>query len=98
MNETHNDYVKRSDVVDVIADYEKLGLVANEGLRVKVESGIPAADVALVIRGRWEPFANKRGQSMCECNICNYHIRRFSRKKYCPDCGAKMEQEENNGK
>lgn len=53
---------------------------------------IPAADVAPVVHGRWE----KRGCSWyCTCCGNGYRITcgtiPASRHKYCPNCGAKMD-------
>lgn len=55
---------------------------------------IPAADVAPVVHGRWEshlmPLAYK-------CSICGYKPSakewRFHERNFCPNCGAKMDQE-----
>lgn len=55
--------------------------------------GIPAADVAPVVHGRWEQDAD--GDWYCtNCNevvaICESGRERTYRKPYCPNCGAKM--------
>ena len=56
---------------------------------------MPAADVAPVIHARWE----KRGSSWY-CTHCGIGYRitcgniPASRHKYCPNCGAKMDEKE----
>lgn len=57
---------------------------------------MPAADVAPVIHARWE----RRGSSWY-CTHCGIGYRitcgniPASRHKYCPNCGAKMDEKEN---
>lgn len=64
---------------------------------------IPAADVAPVVHGRWidgaDSFGGKRGlYRVCgHCNICipNTIMLQNAHWQYCPNCGAKMDGEEN---
>ena len=54
---------------------------------------IPAADVAPVVHGRWE--------CGCQCSVCGdrhgpYNSRHKPYYNYCPNCGAKMDEEEHN--
>lgn len=62
-------------------------------MRVKsMVSTAPAADVAPVIRGRW---AHLGGDEWC-CSACGFVITTEGSwdkptKKYCEDCGAKMD-------
>ena len=53
---------------------------------------LPAADVAPVVRGRW---AHLGGDEWC-CSVCGFVITTEGSwdkptKKYCEDCGAKMD-------
>lgn len=55
-------------------------------------SDIPAADVAPVVHGRW---AHLGGDEWC-CPVCGFVITTEGSwdkptKKYCEDCGAKMD-------
>lgn len=57
---------------------------------------IPAADVAPVVRGRW---AHLGGDEWC-CSACGFVITTEGSwdrptKKYCEDCGAKMDGGDN---
>ena len=45
---------------------------------------IPAADVAPVVHGRWVYG--------CQCSVCGDRHRPYY--NYCPNCGAKMDEEE----
>lgn len=58
---------------------------------------IPAADVAPVVYGRW---AHLGGDEWC-CSACGFVITTEGSwdkptKKYCEDCGAKMDSKEKN--
>lgn len=88
----------------LIAEFDRLGLgehslverVFSDGVRTIV-AGIPAADVAPVVHGRWVvrfdgPYKRRR----CYCSHCNKHngvggIAQNQDKPYCPNCGAKMD-------
>ena len=62
-------------------------------------SDMPAADVAPVVHGRWigKPIC---GNDNCRCSECGswHHIHANLRgeimQKYCPNCGAKMDEKE----
>lgn len=59
----------------------------------------PAADVAPVVHGRW---AHLGGDEWC-CSACGFVITTEGSwdkptKKYCEDCGAKMDGERKDGK
>lgn len=90
-------YLDRSEVL------KKIGYVARswgifEGVREKLADtikAIPAADVAPVVHGKW---AHVGGDEWC-CSRCGYVVTTESRdeeprKKYCSDCGARMDGEE----
>lgn len=58
---------------------------------------IPAADVAPVVHGRWEHLG---GDEWC-CPVCGFVITTEGSwdkptKKYCEDCGAKMDGGDSN--
>lgn len=62
-------------------------------LRVKsMVSKAPAADVALVVHGRWGTgrFNLETGNYEEQCTRCRNFSKEYG-KPYCPNCGAKMD-------
>ena len=57
-----------------------------EGVKLKLRD-LPAADVRPVVRGVWV----KNGWSI-RCSICGYDMP-FATRNFCPNCGARMEEE-----
>ena len=53
---------------------------------------LPAADVAPVVHARWKRYEKNLG----ECSECGEIV--SVRNNYCPNCGAKMDEKEDNGK
>lgn len=66
---------------------------------IKVIENAPAADVAPVVHGKWEPTKNDfMGNECFDCSNCGYtQIGRDY--NFCSNCGAKMDEQEgeNNG-
>ena len=63
---------------------------------------IPAADVAPVVHGRFEPCFDENGnwrQGFAKCSNCGkeYYAQVINHFGYCPNCGAKMDGGENDG-
>lgn len=102
-----DEYIDRSAVVSALIsvenrynrnrDHENVSAEAlyKDLCDAEIEVGkIPAADVAPVTHGRWEshlmPLAYK-------CSACGYRPSakewKFRKRNYCPNCGAKMNQE-----
>ena len=57
---------------------------------IVIPKDTPAADVAPVVHGRWE--------CGCQCSVCGdrhgpYNSRHRPYYNYCPNCGAKMDEE-----
>lgn len=83
------EYIKREAVIDLITRrYENPEICTQE------INSIPVADVAPVVHGRW---AHLGGDEWC-CSVCGFVITTEGSwdkpaKKYCEDCGAKMDGE-----
>ena len=71
-----------------------------DDMRCEIEDA-PVADVAPVVRGHWltwdEKFpGNAVGKNLgVFCSVCGNHSDYSS--PYCANCGAKMDEEENDG-
>ena len=81
------EYIDRESVIDLITRrYENPEICAQE------INSIPVADVVPVVHGRW---AHLGGDEWC-CSVCCFVITTEGSwdkpaKKYCEDCGAKMD-------
>lgn len=64
---------------------------------------VPSADVAPVRHGRWESFEDVFMDTCYECSECGlaFYLAdggtpQENQYHYCPNCGAKMDEEKNN--
>ena len=96
-----DDYIKREDALKGLEDSD-IGFCDDEPIQtrnsaLKIIQNIPAADVAPVVRGRWV-----HGEYGPYCSNCDgYPPTRkrpghpgdteFDYTNFCPNCGAKME-------
>lgn len=67
-------------------------------LRVKsMVSKAPSADVAPVVHSYWEHKITSYGEIViCSCHNCKYPVSQFwGLSNYCPNCGARMDGDEN---
>lgn len=104
------EYIKREDAIDLFwaIDPENDG---NDGCMIVLKCGnydsneieamlsaLPAADVAEVRHGRWSPVAF--GIGICttkyQCSVCKQDKYVDRPCKYCPNCGARMDKEDEN--
>lgn len=85
------EYIKREAVIDLITRrYENPEICTQE------INSIPAADVAPVVHGRWEPCFDENCKcrwGFGKCSNCGqeYYAHAINYYKYCPNCGAKMD-------
>lgn len=90
-----SDYISRDELFDNIRND-----VApfNVAMVFRHIHNIPAADVAPVRHGYWESpiFANSDDEldPRVKCSECGSVEAAFARWKYCPNCGAKMDKED----
>lgn len=85
------EYFERDSVIDLITRrYENPEICTQE------INSIPAADVAPVVHGRWEPCFDENCRCLWgfgKCSNCGqeYYAHAIDHYKYCPICGAKMD-------
>ena len=85
------EYIEREALKSQIAENK---LMAREPAAKRILAmidDIPAADVAPVVHGRWV--------NGCQCSVCGdrhgpYNSRHRPYYNFCPNCGAKMDEEE----
>ena len=52
---------------------------------------LPAVDAAPIVHGRW--VYEHGDPAMLPCSICGYQVFRYNNTRYCPNCGARMDDE-----
>lgn len=66
-------------------------------LTTRLIDAIPSADVAEVRHGRWILEREPDGTPYCfHCSVCDndfHHIGIMTATDYCPNCGARMDEE-----
>lgn len=85
-----SEYIEREAAIRVVNGQSSLTMTRNS--LIDSISELPAADVAPVVHGRW---AHLGGDEWC-CSVCGFVITTEGSwekptKKYCEDCGAKMD-------
>lgn len=89
------DYIERDALT---AELNRLGLgehsfverIFADGVYAVIES-MPAADVAPVVHGRWEPTKTPFMNECEDCSVCGYRTIWGHGFNYCPNCGARMD-------
>lgn len=82
---------------DVIEDYgDGCDFGFSRGIIKSAINAIPAADVAPVVHGRWEPCFDENCKcrwGFGKCSNCGqeYYAHAINYYKYCTNCGAKMD-------
>lgn len=85
------EYIDREAAIDLITRrYENPEICTQE------INSIPAADVAPVVHGCFEPCFDENGnwrQGFAKCSNCGkeYYAQVINHFGYCPNCGAKMD-------
>ena len=95
------EYIERAQLLKNLGYDEKRRADVLPGSTFDIVLKEPAADVAEVRHGRWNPeiceSISKRNRlieyKVYSCSLCGRSNGRV-KKKYCPNCGARMEQEE----
>lgn len=98
------EYIERQAVIDLLkgAGEESGSQVVDIELMIEaVQDDISAADAAPIIHAKWEMrrvYVNGcegSGEEKAFCSHCNKSNKQYT-PPYCPHCGAKMEEEDEN--
>ena len=85
------EYIEREVAMEVIANVSfYLNPLCLKEQRKKIKA-IPTADVAEVKHGKW--IKDRNCYTCSECGF--YYFANNSKANYCPNCGARMDEEEN---
>lgn len=94
------EYIKREAAIDAVTEvyYDTLDIdLSGEKFEAAI-NGIPAADVAPVVHGRWDDsgrYTFPSGSTAVRCTECGCALTvseyRLNNWNYCPVCGAKMD-------
>lgn len=92
----NNDYILRSDALKALSRGSGCGNICSHAIK-----RIPAADVEPVMHGRWIPINRinpawgQFGIAQHKCSVCGSE--EVIARKRCPECGAKMGKDEEDG-
>nr|DAZ04773.1 MAG TPA: DNA-directed RNA polymerase [Caudoviricetes sp.] len=103
-------YIDADNLIDELSAacmpiYEKgiTGILGDNSSIADIINEQPTADVQEVKRGYWiserDPDENNRIQCF-HCSVCDddfHYIGAFVATKYCPNCGARMDGDNNDG-
>ena len=96
------EYIERKDAIKAIKEQEdSISYDINMGLIVAINAiaDMPAADVVERKRGVW--IEDGYQELPCVCSYCGEPCRETvmgkPRWKFCPNCGAEMRREQNDG-
>lgn len=103
-------YIDADNLIDELSAacmpiYEKgiTGILGDNSSIADIINEQPTADVQEVRRGYWiserDPDENNRIQCF-HCSVCDddfHYIGAFVATKYCPNCGARMDGDNNDG-
>ena len=81
--------------ITTIGDYETIWVFTRESIK-RIVSNLTAADVAEVRHGEWR-YYHKQNKAVCtNCSFERDLDTDFGRAVACPNCGARMDEEEAN--
>lgn len=93
------DYIERAALKRELAPYEENDFSQQMDVILAIVDAQPAADVAEVRHGRWgeyESFPLTSSLNGHPCSECGMHFSTLAIPvmKYCPNCGARMDKED----
>lgn len=99
------EYLNKKDLINFIKDtrqrlpHDSKDFFTRDNMLLNFEqivSQMPTADLAKVRHGKWEVVFDgnaKLYENMFECSVCKTtHIGHPNVGRYCPNCGAKMDE------
>lgn len=91
------EYIERSAAIEAAKHAWAKGLEPSQYIEI-----LPAANVAPVVHGCFEPCFDENGnwrQGFAKCSNCGkeYYAQVINHFGYCPNCGAKMDGERKDG-
>lgn len=96
-----DEYIKRWDAYSTLTDYYNHRTVIQHASLTEALNRVPPADVAPVRHGRWIGKAMRIMCSDCGAEFNDeivYMLNNYEPMPYCPNCGAKMDEEDNGGR
>ena len=82
------EYIERSAAIKAAKHAWAKGLEPSQYIEA-----LPAADVAPLVHSYWEHKIANDGENIGICHNCKYPVNWFWKTaKYCPNCGAKMDE------
>ena len=88
-----DEYIERKAIRDALYDADAITMSG-----VKILNQFPAADVAPVRHGRWGTHSDRPDSLICSVCNCGFDMWKHDPHKYCPNCGAKMDDYTNSTK
>lgn len=102
-----SDYIKREKAIEYLVD--NMTWMDADGIETSEEdkrdaiaeliNGVPSADVAPVRHGHWIherlPSTSGGSYAVIRCSECQLQVPTYET-RFCPNCGAKMDEENNN--
>lgn len=82
------EYIDRGTAIAKLTALELVKPNATMTSAKRLLADMPAADVALVVHGRWVPFHSEAAGDIQYCSACEIGF--DAKTDYCPHCGAKM--------
>ena len=87
-----SDYISRQAAIDGKISIQRANgveIYTDEAVPVEHLKNVSAADVAPVVHSQWIEDGDPL---MLTCGNCGYGVMRYNNTRFCPNCGAKMDE------
>ena len=95
-----DEYIKRSEILKhkrLMEGFDWDGNFRDAAVLVEDILKIKATDVAPVRHGRWVTHSDRPDSLICSVCKCGFDMWKHDPHNYCPNCGADMRKEKNDG-